>query len=222
MINIATDRHAWDLSPGEARALQQALKYEIVKEDVLGPVTLVAGVDVGFEDAGHTVRAAVVVLSFPELAVREEVVARTPNRFPYVPGLLSFRELPGVLKALRDLRTNPDLILCDGQGYAHPRRFGLACHLGLLTDTPTIGVAKSRLIGRYREPGLNKGDWSPLVDADEIIGAALRTRSRVKPVFVSVGHRISLTTAIRYTLACTAGYKLPQTTRLADRLASRR
>jgi len=222
LISSTTDLHAWDLSPSEARALQKALRHKVVKTDVVGSVDYVAGVDVGFEDAGNTVRAAVVLLNFPDLRVQEEIVARAPNQFPYIPGLLSFRELPGVIKALRELHTDPDLILCDGQGYAHPRRFGLACHLGLLTNTPTIGVGKSRLIGNYTEPGPNKGDWSPLVDADEVIGAVLRTRSQVKPVFVSVGHRISLNTAIRYTLACTTRYKLPQTTRLADRLASQR
>lgn len=222
MIEIATSLHAWDLSPSKARAVQQMLRHKIVKQDALGPVTEIAGVDVGFADAGNTVRAAIVILSFPDLTVHEEVVAETPNQFPYVPGLLSFRELPGVFEALRKVRTKPDLILCDGQGYAHPRRFGLACHLGLLSNIPTIGVGKSRLIGSYSEPGSNKGDWSPLVDADEIVGAALRTRAHVKPVFVSIGHRICLNSAIQYALACTTAYKLPQPTRLADRLASRR
>ena len=222
LISATTDLHAWDLSPGEARALQETLRHKVVKNDVVGSVNFVAGVDVGFEDGGNTVRAAVVLLRFPDLRVQEEIVARAPNQFPYIPGLLSFRELPGVIKALQQLHTDPDLILCDGQGYAHPRRFGLACHLGLLTDTPTIGIGKSRLIGTYTEPGPQKGDWSPLVDADEVIGAVLRTRSQVKPVFVSVGHRISLNTAIRYALACTTRFKLPQTTRLADRLASQR
>ena len=148
MIRIPKDEHAWNVSPSDARTLQQALSHRVVTVDTLGPVNHVAGVDVGFENNGDTVRAALVVLEYPELVVREQVVARVPNRFPYVPGLLSFRELPGVLKALRDLQTKPDLILCDGQGYAHPRRFGLACHLGVLTNIPTIGVGKTRLLGQ--------------------------------------------------------------------------
>lgn len=183
-------------------------------------VTTVAGVDVGLEDEGKTVRAAVAVLSFPELQLQQQAIVRQAVRFPYVPGLLSFRELPGVLAALDRLDRLPDLILCDGQGYAHPRRFGIACHLGVLTGLPTIGVGKTRLIGSYHEPGPNKGDWSPLMDKGEHIGAVLRTRMGVKPVFISEGHRISLPTAIDYVLACCTRYKLPETTRWAHRLAS--
>jgi deoxyribonuclease V len=186
----------------------------------LGPVRQVGGVDVGFEDQGRTTRAAFVVLSFPGLQLQEQAVVRRPTRFPYVPGYLSFRELPAVLDALDRLSTRPDLLLCDAQGLAHPRRFGLACHLGVLTDLPSIGVAKSRLIGVHSEPAAEKGGWTPLLDDEEIIGAVLRTRSHVRPVYVSIGHRISLETAIDYVLRCTTRYRLPETTRWAHRLAS--
>lgn len=213
-------KHTWNGSPREARAIQEQLRNEVILEDRFGPVRRVAGVDVGFEDQGRTVRAAVAVLDFPGLTLNQSAIARQPTRFPYVPGLLSFRELPGVLSALGQLEGLPDLILCDGQGYAHPRRFGIACHLGVLTGLPTIGVGKTRLIGRYEEPGPEKGDWSPLMDRGEQIGAVLRTRCGVKPIFVSSGHRVSLGTAIDLVLACTTRYKLPETTRWAHRLAS--
>jgi deoxyribonuclease V len=147
-------------------------------------------------------------------------VARLPTRFPYVPGLLSFRELPVVLDALARLAVIPDVILCDGQGRAHPRRFGIACHLGVLLDLPTVGVGKTRLVGRHAEPGPDKGDWAPLLDDGEVIGAVLRTRAGVKPLYISVGHRISLDSAITLTLACLTRYRLPETTRAAHRLAS--
>jgi deoxyribonuclease V len=143
-----------------------------------------------------------------------------PTAFPYVPGLLSFRELPAVLAAIEQLRILPDLYLCDGQGLAHPRRFGLACHLGVLLDAPTIGVAKTRLIGTHAPPPAEKGGWTPLEDGGEVIGAVLRTRSGVKPVYVSIGHRVSLATSVRLTLACTSRYRLPETIRQAHRLAS--
>lgn len=174
----------------------------------------------GFEKRGTITRAAVVVLGFPGLAPVEQAMARQPTRFPYVPGYLSFREAPAVLAALKQLRQPPDLLLCDGQGLAHPRRFGLACHLGLLLDIPSIGVAKSRLIGTHAEVPEAKGDWAALEDHGEIIGAVLRTRAGAKPVYVSVGHRVSLATAIDYVMRCTTRYRLPETTRHAHRLAS--
>jgi deoxyribonuclease V len=147
-------------------------------------------------------------------------VVREPTRFPYVPGYLSFREVPAILGALASLDSPPDLILCDGQGLAHPRRFGLACHLGVLTGLPTIGVAKSRLIGTHVEVPQHKGAWVPLLDDDEIIGAVLRTRDGVQPLYVSVGHRVDLSTAIDFVLRCTTRYRLPETTRWAHKLAS--
>lgn len=215
-------QHRWDLSPVEAIALQRELRGQLVLTDQLGAVQRVAGVDVGFEDNGATTRAAVVVLAYPGLTVLESTLARQPTRFPYVPGLLSFREIPAVLAALEQLRVLPDLLLCDGQGIAHPRRLGIAAHLGLLTDIPAIGVGKSRLCGTHGPVPAERGGWAALRDGDEIIGAVLRTRVGVKPVFVSPGHRLSLETAIAYVMGCVTRYRLPETTRLADRLASNR
>lgn len=214
-------RHQWPTSTQSATAIQQQLVPEVITTDQLESVQYVAGVDVGFVDDGATSRAAVAVLSFPSLELSEQAIAQRPTQFPYVPGFLSFREIPPVLEALEKLNTTPDLILCDGQGLAHPRRFGLACHLGVLTDIPTIGVAKSRLIGTHAELPVEKGSWQPLIHEQEIIGAVLRTRSTVKPLYVSIGHRVSLPTAIDYVLRCTRSYRLPETTRIADRLASR-
>jgi len=201
-------------------ALQEKLRARVVHEDRLGPVRHVCGVDVGFEAGGTITRAAVAVLSFPALEPVESAIARRKTSFPYVPGLLSFRETPAVLDALGRLKTAPDLLLCDGQGVAHPRRCGLASHIGLAADIPSIGVAKTRLIGVHRDPPDRRGAWAPLVDAGETIGAVLRTRAGVKPVYVSIGHRVSLATAIRFTLACCTRYRLPETTRHAHRLAS--
>lgn len=214
--------HPWSVTPAEARAIQARLRGYVVTEDRLGPVRQVAGVDVGFEDGGRTTRAAVAVLAYPGLEPVEERIARVPTTFPYVPGLLSFREIPAVLAALAQLPVLPDLILCDGQGIAHPRRLGIACHLGVLLDVPTVGVAKSRLIGTHAEVPADKGGWVPLLDGGETIGAVLRTRANVKPVYVSPGHRISLPTAIDYVMGCLTRYRLPETTRRADRLASGR
>lgn len=182
----------------------------------------VAGVDVGFEDHNRVTRAAIAVLGFPALNLCAQAIARRKTRFPYIPGYLSFREVPAVLGALKQVKQKPDLVLCDGQGLAHPRRFGIACHLGVLTDLPTIGVAKSRLIGTHAPLAEQKGSWVPLMDGDEQIGAVVRTRTGVRPVYVSIGHKISLETAINYVLRCTTRYRLPETTRIADRLASRR
>ncbi len=260
---------AWPTHVAEARAIQESLRGKIVAKDQFGKIRTVAGIDVGFEKQGTVTRAAVVVLDFPGLTPREQAIARLPTRFPYVPGFLSFREAPAVLAAMKKIHVRPDLILCDGQGLAHPRRFGLACHLGLLLDIPSIGVAKSRLIGTHGEVPDTKGAWVPLLDhpsspsvpagvrghhahpldgADvhrtsatapsrlpqgekgasrgalcahpEIIGAVLRTRAGVKPLYVSIGYRISLVTAIDYVLRCTTRYRLPETTRHAHRLAS--
>lgn len=188
-------------------------------ENQLGVVHRVAGVDAHY-DAGR-VWAAVVVMSLPDLVTVESALIQRPLAFPYVPGLLSFREAPAILDALHRLSGRPDLLLVDGQGLAHPRRFGLACHLGVLADVPTIGVAKSRLVGTHQEPGIARGAWSPLIDRGETIGAVLRTRRAVKPVFVSVGHRISLETAIDLVLRCTSRFRLPEPIREADRLSRR-
>ena len=212
--------HAWNLIPAEAIALQRELRPHLILEDRLGPVQRVAGVDVGFEAGGAVTRAAVAVLRYPELEVVETAIARRSTAFPYLPGLLSFRELPAVLDALEQLREPPDLLLCDGQGIAHPRRLGIASHLGLLVDMPSIGVAKTRLYGTHDEPPNRRGAWAPLWASGEIIGAVLRTRPNVKPLYISPGHRISLDTAIHYVMACCTRYRLPETTRHAHRLAS--
>ena len=216
----ADGTQAWPTGIAEARAIQEALREKVITQDRFGRISTVAGVDVGFERHGKVMRAAVVVLDFPGLVPVAQAVARQLTRFPYVPGYLSFREAPAVVAALKKLRTQPDLLLCDGQGLAHPRRFGLACHLGLLLDIPSIGVAKSRLIGTHDDVPEKKGGWTALKDDDEVIGAVLRTRTGVRPVYVSVGHRICLATAIDYVLRCTTRYRLPETTRYAHRLAS--
>ncbi len=212
--------HDWDLTTAEARAVQERLRGLVETTDRLGPLRRVAGVDAGFHRAHRLIRAAVSVLDADTLEVVEAATAVGPARFPYVPGLLSFREIPLVLEALESLDAPPDLVLCDGQGYAHPRRFGLACHLGVLLDLPTIGVAKSRFIGTHDEPGNERGDWTPLEDRGERIGAVLRTRLGVSPLYVSCGHRVSLERAIELVMACTPRYRLPETTRAAHHLAS--
>ncbi|MDT3735493.1 MAG: deoxyribonuclease V [Denitratisoma sp.] len=213
-------RHAWDLAPKEAMALQARLATEIVLRDEFGPVRQIAGVDVGFEDNGATTRAAVAVLAFPSLQLVTSVIARKPTCFPYVPGLLSFREVPAVLAAMEQLDALPDLLLCDGQGIAHPRRLGIASHLGLLLDVPSIGVAKTRLVGKHDEVPDIRGAWVPLRDGNETIGAVLRTRQGIKPLYISPGHRIGLESAIAWVMACLTRYRLPETTRWAHRLAS--
>ncbi|HEY9879610.1 MAG TPA: deoxyribonuclease V [Leptolyngbyaceae cyanobacterium] len=214
---------AWPTSAEAAIALQKQLRTQVITTDQLpDSIRTVAGVDAGFEEEGTVTRAAVVVLTFPDLVPIDEVLVRRPTTFPYVPGLLSFREVPAVLDALAALKTDPDLILVDGQGIAHPRRLGIASHLGLLIDHPTIGVAKSRFIGTHDPVPSEKGAWVPLMDKGDRIGAVLRSRTGVNPLYISPGHRISLQTALDYVLRCTTRYRLPETTRLADRLSSSR
>ncbi|MBC7923302.1 MAG: deoxyribonuclease V [Ferruginibacter sp.] len=214
-------RHEWPSSAEEAIAIQRQLTQEVITTDTLEePVQYVAGVDVGFEQGGEVTRAAVVVLRFPELTPEEEALARQPTRFPYVPGLLSFREIPAILDALEKLTLQPGLLLCDGHGIAHPRRLGIASHLGVLTGLPTLGVGKSILVGRHEPVPQEKGSWRPLVHRGETVGAALCTRPGVAPVFISTGHRIGLETAIRYVMRCVTKYRLPETTRYAHNLAS--
>ncbi len=212
--------HRWDVSPREAIAIQQRLRELVRLEDCFDEVKRVAGVDVGFEQGDSVTRAAVAVLEFPGLELVDQSIVRQPTRFPYVPGLLSFREAPAALEALRQLRESPDLLLVDGQGIAHPRRFGIACHLGVLSGIPSIGVAKSRLVGHHEEVPDERGSWVPLEDKGEIIGAVLRSRKGVRPLYVSPGHCVTLATAIEYVMACVTRYRLPETTRWAHRLAS--
>ncbi|MDF9432939.1 MULTISPECIES: deoxyribonuclease V [Chromohalobacter] len=229
--------HEWSLSAEEAVALQRRLAPRVVRHGRPEAVSCIAGVDIGFEDDGETTRAAVVVLDWPSLAVRESVVHREPTRMPYIPGLLSFREIPAALGAFERLAAHPDLVMVDGQGIAHPRRLGVASHLGLWLDVPTLGVAKKVLCGRHGEVPTTRGAWTPLtdrrraedpadveVDAEGrvVIGAMLRSRENVKPVIVSPGHRLDQATALEWAIACLGRTKLPEPTRLADRLASRR
>lgn len=215
-------KHEWGVSPAEARAIQERLRASVITQCEVDQVRRVAGVDVGFEDQGRMTRAVVATLNFPGLELLEYGLARLPTQFPYVPGLLSFREIPAILKALKKLQVLPDVLICDGQGLAHPRRFGVASHLGVLTGLPSIGVAKKRLVGVHEPVPDERGAWVPLMDGDETIGGVLRTRQGVKPVYVSIGHRVDLAFAIRLVMDCTPRYRLPETTRWADGIASRR
>lgn len=212
--------HRWDVNIPEARAIQESLAHLVIMQDCLGEVRFVAGMDVGIDIRRSTARASAVVLTFPALQLYDWAVAERPVTFPYIPGLLSFREIPVMLEALEKLKQAPDLVICDGQGLAHPRRLGIACHFGILTGIPTIGAAKSRLIGTHRPLGPRKGQYAFLKDGPNCIGLVLRTRTGVKPIFVSIGHRVGLMTACRFVLACTTRYRLPETTRFAHRLAS--
>jgi deoxyribonuclease V len=213
--------HQWHLSIQDAIALQHELAKSIVLEDRVGNVRYVAGVDMAINEEHEMARAAVVLLSYPALEMVEKHVYEEPIRMPYVPGLLSFREAPSVLGAFRKLRQRPDLVMVDGQGIAHPRRIGIASHLGLWLQLPTIGCGKSILVGRYKQAELQEqaGSWVPLIDKQETIGAVVRTRTRVSPMIISPGHLISLETSIRYVLACGKGYRLPEPTRQADKLS---
>ena len=215
-------QHDWLVSPREARAIQERLRDSVITRTEVAEVHHVAGVDVGFENGGRTTRAVIASLDFPGLQLQEYSLARMPTQFPYVPGLLSFREIPAILKALEGLAEAPDVLICDGQGLAHPRRLGVASHLGVLTGLPSIGVAKTRLVGTHDEVPDSRGAWVPLKDQDEIIGAVLRTREGVKPVYVSIGHRVDLEFAIELVMRCTTRYRLPETTRWADGIASQR
>jgi deoxyribonuclease V len=208
--------HPWNVPPAEAVEIQRRLA-PLVVETPLANIETVAGIDVSVRE--DRVRAAVVVVELPDLAPVDSAVWEGPVAFPYLPGLLSFREAPAVLPALQKLASTPDLLMLDAQGLAHPRRFGLACHLGVLLDRPAIGVAKSRLVGTSDEPPQEKGAWTPLEHRGETIGAVLRTRERVHPVYVSVGHRATLADAVRVTMACVTRFKLPEPTRLAHRLS---
>lgn len=211
------DSHSWDVSPAQAIQIQESLRSKVVEEPLdFTRLHYVAGVDVGFP--GHRARAAVVVLKFPSLEVTEQTIIELPVSFPYIPGLLSFREAPPILAALERLETRPDVLICDGHGLAHPRRFGLACHLGVLLDQPVTGCAKSILVGKHGPLGDAYGSTANLMIGNESIGAAVRTRQGVKPVYVSIGNRIDLPSAIQLVLACSRGYRLPEPTRLADRL----
>ncbi len=228
--------HRWNLTPKQAIALQKRLAPRIKFTDVKKFPKLVAGLDCAFSRDGKKIIAVVVVLQLPELKVIETKYAVMKLRFPYIPGLLSFREAPACLSAVRKLKNTPDTFLIDGQGYAHPRRFGIASHLGLFLNKPTIGCAKSRLIGQFEIPSPEKGAYNLLLDkkahgsdtrdkrratSDEVIGVVLRTATNIRPIFVSVGNNCRLNDAIKIVLVCTAGYRIPEPTRLADHLVSK-
>lgn len=210
--------HAWDLTPEEAIEIQRQLAARVIATNGFDPesVRTIAGIDVSLKEEGQ---AAVAVLSYPDLQPVDRAVASAKLMFPYVPGLLSFRETPLVLAALEKLSVRPDLLMVDGQGRAHPRRFGIACHVGLLTDLPTIGVAKSVLCGRFGELGLDAGSRAPLIHRKEIIGVALRAKVRTNPLIISVGHKVDLDTAVLIVERCLRGYRLPEPTRAAHNLA---
>jgi deoxyribonuclease V len=212
-------RHDWQVSPAEAVKIQGALAGEISRTGNIENPRYIAGVDISVNRWTKTGTGAVVVLSYPGLEVVETRVVTDRIGFPYVPGLLSFRESPLILAACEKLTVIPNIIMVDGQGIAHPRRMGLASHLGLLLGVPTIGCAKSRLCGRHMVPGNEAGSYSDLVDRGEVIGAVLRTRTSIGPVYVSIGHKIDLAEAIRWVLACCRGYRLPEPTRLAHQAA---
>ena len=213
---------AWDGDVAKARALQSTLAQRVsLREDFAEP-TRIAGVDVGFEEQGAITRAAAVLLDARSLQPLAHRVARLPTRMPYIPGLLSFRELPAVLEALAGLPEQPGLVFVDGQGIAHPRGLGIAAHLGVITGLPTIGVAKTILVGTHEPLGERCGDSVPLVYRERVIGTVLRSKERVRPLIVSPGHRVSIDGAERRVLAACTRYRLPEPTRWADKLASRR
>jgi deoxyribonuclease V len=213
--------HSWDVSAEEAVAIQRRLRALVVRENGFDPaqVRTIAGIDASYRDKAY---AAIVVLAFPELQVVEQAVAERETPFPYVPGLLSFREAPAVLDAMEKLTARPDLLMFDGQGIAHPRRLGIAAHMGVYLGLPSIGCAKSRLTGNYTEPGPNSGDMSPLMAGREQVGVVLRSKLRTNPLFISIGHLIDLSTATSFVVQTLRGYRLPEPTRQADRLAGAR
>lgn len=216
--------HKWRVTYAEAVAIQNGLRERLRRTGRLSELTLVAGADVSYDKRTDKVYAGIVLLSFPELEIVETVTVAGKSSFPYIPGLLTFREGPALLRAFKRLKRPPDVVIFDGQGYAHPRRMGLASHMGILLGIPTVGCAKSRLVGQHDQPGPDVGDWARLTDADAgrtiTIGCVVRTRVGVKPIFVSVGHMIGLSTATRVALSCLRGFRLPEPTRRAHRLVT--
>ncbi|MFN2455388.1 MAG: deoxyribonuclease V [Pyrinomonadaceae bacterium] len=212
--------HDWSLQPREAVELQKELRADVRLQPLARPVKTIAGADISFNKFSTTIYAGLVVLALPSLEIIEEAGVVSETRFPYVPGLLSFRESPSVLEAWAKLKTEPDAVMFDGQGIAHPRRIGIASHVGLMLERPTLGCAKSVLVGKYEEPARERGAWTQMTDKGEIIGAALRTKTNVQPIYVSPGHLIDLAGAIDLTLQCDGGYRQPEPTRRAHLLVN--
>ena len=212
--------HSFDLTPAEAIRIQERLREQVRRSGDAGEVSLVAGADASYAKGEDIIHAVVVALSYPDLTVVERISAAAVTPFPYIPGLLTFREGPALIEAFRRLRSEPDVIFFDGQGIAHPRGLGIASHMGVLLDRPAIGVAKSLLAGTVSDPGAGRGSTAPILRDGETIGMAVRTRERVKPVYVSVGHRIDLSQAVDLVLATARGYRLPEPTRQAHLFAN--
>lgn len=214
--------HNWDVSTHEAIRIQERLASSVKEMPLASPPATVAGVDVSFRRRGYKDYAAqcgIAVLSLPDLDLVDQARWEGDVTFPYVPGLLSFREIPAIVAALEQLSLRPDIFMTDGQGLAHPRRFGLACHLGVALNMPTVGVAKKKLVGDFSGLSLERGSHEPLTHRGDLVGAAVRTRTAIKPVFVSVGHRMTLEEAVQLTLACSPRYKIPEPTRMAHRFS---
>jgi deoxyribonuclease V len=221
MVMKAQGLHPWQVTTHEAIAIQKRLRSQVMTENTLGDIRLIAGADIATSKDSPKAYAGVVVLSYPTLEVVEERGLEDEVTFPYIPGLLAFREGPLLIKVFEQLRTDPDVIVFDGQGLAHPRGMGIATHMGLVFDKPTIGCAKSLLFGRYQEPDAEKGAWAELRDSQgQVVGAALRSKLKTSPIFVSIGHRVDLPTAIRILLDCTRGVRIPEPTRLADHIVT--
>lgn len=213
---VPVRNHCWHLPPAEAEALQRELALDVILTDAFDAIHYVAGVDVAYHKKNDKIVGGVVILEAATLQLVETRLAICAVQFPYIPGLFSFRELPAIIEAMGQIKTIPDLIICDGQGIAHPQRFGLASHLGVLYDMPTIGCAKTRLTGAHSDPAHRRGSSALLVDNSMTIGAALRTQDGVRPVYVSTGHRISLKTACDWIMRTSPSYRLPETTRAVD------
>ncbi len=212
--------HDWTMTPREAVELQKSLRERVRLQPLKKQIKTIAGADISFNKFSTVVYAGLVVMRLPSLEVIEEVGVVSETTFPYVPGLLSFRESPSVLEAWAKLKTEPDAVMFDGQGIAHPRRVGIASHVGLIINRPTLGCAKSVLVGKYEEPPQERGHWTELIDKGEVVGAAVRTKTNVQPIFVSPGHLIDLEGATKLTLACDGGYRQPEPTRRAHLLVN--
>lgn len=220
MMNIKQP-HPWNVTYRKAIEIQESLRGQVVLKKLSGTVKCIAGADVSFSKKSHTLWAGVVVLSYPELEKLEAKWARARAGFPYIPGLLSFREVPALLQALKKLLREPDLILCDGQGIAHPRGMGLASHIGILTSKPSIGCAKKRLVGEFSEVGPHRCDHNVLIYEGRAVGAVVRTKRDVKPLFVSPGYAITIEESVRIVLNCAQGYRIPEPVRQAHLLVNR-